>query len=343
VKLHPMAAAAGTALALTSMATLAATPWRILPNPSTRGKADLTGVSCVSTRFCFAVGQSTTGALIETWDGHSWTLIATPKVGGTSFLTDVACVSADSCMAVGGVNGGNLVERWNGQSWRVGAAPPGPFVMRRLTCSPSGLCGAIGNSATSPALSVWSGGAWTEHQLPSKHLAEDVACVSRSLCVVVGATYGKPYAAIWNGASWSKSNPIALHDGRFLAISCWSTSGCFAVGDEPSERGSTAISEEWNGHRWKSESMPSPRHLTVIPSDIACTGPSQCVAVGEGISLSGAARPLAYTRSEGAWHVQGTPHLSSGGAFAGASLVHDYAVAVGERGTSNHAALIEQR
>ena len=201
-----LAQAAVAVVALASVSTFAASPWKLEHSPNAPGQADLTGVSCASPSFCIAVGQSGEGTLAESWDGHLWTLASTPKLGGVNFLTDVDCVSPNSCMAVGDVGTSNLVERWDGTGWQVTSGPPGPFTMRKLACSRSGLCVAIGNTEAGAVLSVWSGGAWTVYRLSREWLVSDVACASRALCVAVGATYKAPYAATWNGVRWSRSN-----------------------------------------------------------------------------------------------------------------------------------------
>jgi hypothetical protein len=340
-----LAQSAVAVIALASVSTLTSSSWKVVQSPNVPGQAELTGVSCASPSFCVAVGQSGMGTLAESWDGHSWSLAPTPRLGGVNFLTDVDCVSPDSCMAVGDVGASNLVERWDGTAWRVTSAPPGQFTMRKLACSTSGLCVAIGNTESGAVLSVWSGGEWTVYGLPKRSLADDVACASPTFCVAVGATYQAPYAATWNGVRWSSSRPVALHDATFLGVSCWSASGCLAVGAAPTTQGDSGVSEEWIGHRWSTVPIPSPNHFTVTVTDVTCAGPRDCVAVGEGVSrsASGAIVPLAYLWNGKSWRVEGTPHLSGGGAFGAATLAGGFAVAVGERGSRNHSALIEQR
>jgi hypothetical protein len=95
------------------------------PNPSgTTGNA-LSGVSCESTSFCNAVGESlpTKGAirsLGEEWGGKSWTIKATPagKQSVGSVLYDVSCVSTSFCLS-----SGTLAARWSGSAWLSEALP----------------------------------------------------------------------------------------------------------------------------------------------------------------------------------------------------------------------------
>jgi hypothetical protein len=89
------------------------------PNPSGVEGSALLGVSCLSTTFCNAVGDSVTpkfafDALGEIWNGTSWKIDPTPSAGKKklSTLFDVSCLSTTFCLTVGG-----LAAEWNGSSW----------------------------------------------------------------------------------------------------------------------------------------------------------------------------------------------------------------------------------
>src|SRR5579862_1295880 len=98
------------------------------PNPAGSAHA-LVGVSCVSTKFCSAVGDSLNLKLAfvslgETWNGTSWKIQPTPegKQKGLSELFDVSCLSAKFCLSTG-----SLAAEWNGKSWSSKAFPvPSP-------------------------------------------------------------------------------------------------------------------------------------------------------------------------------------------------------------------------
>ena len=111
--------------------------WRpsAVPAPGA-GWADLTGVSCVSTKNCLAVGRYNFGvyensgkAYAAGWNGRRWRLIRVPTppggkaTGSGSALYSVKCVSASDCIAVGeaGAEGGpgnGFSAIWNGRRWR---------------------------------------------------------------------------------------------------------------------------------------------------------------------------------------------------------------------------------
>jgi MYXO-CTERM domain-containing protein len=130
------------------------TTWTPVVSPSTgpdRGNI-LSGVSCVSTTYCWAVGSSDDyeQALVERWDGTSWSIVPAPQTG--SILTAVACVSTTECWAVGPYytphpRGVTLLARWDGTSWTTAASPGAGTQSRYLSgiaCASSSECWAVG-------------------------------------------------------------------------------------------------------------------------------------------------------------------------------------------------------
>jgi hypothetical protein len=76
-------------------------------------------VSCPSTSFCMATGESFT---TQRWNGSTWTQGSmTPPNGGEWEISGVSCVSSSSCVAVGFFasigHSRPLSEHWNGTSW----------------------------------------------------------------------------------------------------------------------------------------------------------------------------------------------------------------------------------
>ncbi len=104
----------------------------IVPSPnSANGHGELYGVSCVSSTFCAAVGDSARSnntTLVETWNGASWSVIPSPSPGTIdNFLQAVSCVQATQCTAVGSYAttgpSRTLIEAWNGAAWSVVPSP----------------------------------------------------------------------------------------------------------------------------------------------------------------------------------------------------------------------------
>jgi hypothetical protein len=85
------------------------TTWSIVPSPNTTPTAndELFGVSCVTTSFCIAGGNSNGGGarktLIEQWNGTTWSIASSPNTSPTvsNQLADVSCTSLSFCVAVG--------------------------------------------------------------------------------------------------------------------------------------------------------------------------------------------------------------------------------------------------
>ena len=87
--------------------------WSIVPGPNVSGTADvdLEGMTCVSARDCWAVGNYITSAasasyaqlLIEHYGGTGWTIVSSPNPSGSTgaVLWGVTCVSSDECWAMG--------------------------------------------------------------------------------------------------------------------------------------------------------------------------------------------------------------------------------------------------
>jgi hypothetical protein len=109
--------------------------WTALRTPTMRGSsgASLSGVSCVSSSMCLAVGQRKTEGsrkttmVAERWNGSRWNVTPVPALpvsSGTS-LVSVSCATADACAAVGPniINNQVLIEWWNGTRWAFSPSP----------------------------------------------------------------------------------------------------------------------------------------------------------------------------------------------------------------------------
>jgi len=133
--------------------------WRVQPTPSPAGAldSDLTGVSCVSSTACIAVGlysvvgSPSTTAFAEVWTGARWAIQRVPVPAGTddSVLNGVSCTAVTACTAVGnwyGTSppGGSLVERWNGTTWTI-QSDSFAANLNSVWCATSTVCTAVGS------------------------------------------------------------------------------------------------------------------------------------------------------------------------------------------------------
>src|SRR5690348_5630714 len=56
--------------------------WNIVPSPNVGTTSHLNSVSVISATDVWAVGYSSTGTLIEHWDGTSWSIVSSPNPNG---------------------------------------------------------------------------------------------------------------------------------------------------------------------------------------------------------------------------------------------------------------------
>jgi hypothetical protein len=256
----------------------------ILPTPSLGSEGSLDGASCVSPRFCVAVGHDgVQGAegLIEVWNGQGWAVAAAPPtakstLGGafpvtiTAQYNGVSCSSPTFCAAVGTERAldpfspdssgpGVLLANWNGAMWLF---PPDTGLFPGELSHVNGL---------------------------GRRELNGVSCVSSSFCVAVGAhgfsglanAPSLPLVESWNGETWSpvpSPEPARGVNSPFKlqGVSCTSTDLCVAVG-------TGGLIESWNGTAWSI--VPSPNSGTL--NGVWCASAKRCLAVGanEGAAL----------------------------------------------------------
>jgi hypothetical protein len=99
---------------------------RAAASPSGATDTNLSGVSCVRTTMCTAVGSygetpSKEDPLAEGWDGTAWSVQSTiiPSGAATSYFVGLSCNSAAACIAVGSYADSagksfTLAERYSG-------------------------------------------------------------------------------------------------------------------------------------------------------------------------------------------------------------------------------------
>jgi hypothetical protein len=243
------------------------TAWSFVASPNkTTVDSALTGVSCISSTFCVAVGyysyspSNSALALVEMWNGSAWSVAAAPPRSNTSILDDVSCTSAASCVAVGGYEDYSsyvfktLVERWNGAKWSI-VASPNPVndsQLNGVSCSSSTRCAAVGeieegSSATQTLAETWNGSAWSIVASPSQGTYSglaSVSCVSSTACVAVGWEGASPtptapevtLVETWNGAVWSVTTSPQFQRS-FSGVSWSGLTSCMAVTDGYVETG----------------------------------------------------------------------------------------------------------
>ncbi len=351
--------------------TVNATSWSEVSVPSSAPGTfnALEGVSCTSSTFCMATGQTgaANGSLIEMWNGTSWSVVANPPFIGGLVLRSVSCVATSFCAAVGTLGPGILIEQWNGTAWSVvvpplgGPLPPTPSELQGVSCTTSTDCVAVGSvtsgAGTVPLVEQWNGTSWTMTSVPNpggstNSALRSVSCSGASFCAAVGdSVQGSTTVTLaeqWNGSAWSiasspnGSGASGAHN-TLVGISCAGSSVCQAVGSfgDGVNAGRTLV-ESWDGATWAVVPSPnvSPGEADQL-SGVDCFSATTCSAVGQSVDPSTGFDPLELAWNGSTWSVVPNPSLPSGSVqtSAGAvSCVTDWAcVAVG---ATNNAGII---
>jgi len=201
---------------------------------------EATGMDCVTTTWCVAVGttdagSATTTPFAEQWNGSSWSLVsvAVPAGAGVtgSYLASVSCVGTSFCEAVGqtiGAANQNLIENWNGSQWAIATSPDTSPAqnqgLKAVDCFSQTTCSAVGSAAAtsgpSPASLAleWNGSSWsivsnTPNQGTIQTTLAGESCVTDWACVAVGGSFSAPLTQ----APFIMSAPIARSGYRFVA------------------------------------------------------------------------------------------------------------------------------
>jgi hypothetical protein len=255
--------------------------WSIASSPNPAGVPNnrLFGVSCTSSSFCVAVGESIAPlprTLALQWNGATWSIATTPNTLATepNNLSGVTCKNPSWCIAVGSsVSAGatanlTLIEQWNGATWSIVPSPaPAPNqdeFLSGVTCPSESFCVAVGYLLTNPVgydvslIEQWNGSTWSVVPAPlaAGSLSDQlsgVSCVGPTSCVAVGSSLtsgvSDTYVTLgltWNGAYWAQLPPVnppvtpVGNDFAGLAgVSCVGGQSCIGAGDAYPGNGGT--------------------------------------------------------------------------------------------------------
>ena len=341
--------------ALTAPAQVSASNWTTMPTTATPNATNTdTGVSCVSSVFCMAIGNgyytSEPATEADLWNGSTWSPLAMPTVANSTggvVLVGVSCVTTNFCVAAGYAyySGGStytsLVEQWDGSAWNViqgTVAPASDNYLNDVSCTSTTFCMAAGGTADAPYLEQWNGSTWTATTLSipggfTSGFFNSVSCPILSLCMAVGGGESGgvelPVAQTWNGSSWVTTSVPSIGptaDYAFDGVSCAGLSFCTAVGGSHNVN----VVQMWNGSAWTVGTVPTPTEGANLYG-VSCFSATSCTAVGptEGSSNT----PQALTFDGQTWTEATTPAgppSSTGSYYAAVDCLTDWAcIAVG--------------
>jgi hypothetical protein len=315
------------------------------PAPMNFGKSTytidaLSGVSCVSSTSCLAVGSaysscnydvcgndSASGALALTWNGRRWAVARGPHFVDGASASAISCASPSACLAVSDTGG----SQWNGFAWTrvsgIGTA------LSAVSCPSATACLVVGSTSTSynPDGQGSSSELTVAAHLSGKELVGDststtldrparavltaVSCATTSDCTAVGSYEPPPSATVqaslaehWDGSTWT-FEPAA--GAELTGVSCPSSANCTAVGNSCSEFycSGPPLIELWDGVGWVTASAPMPAGASWIHMNaVSCANPASCTAVGEyGTADSSSFLPLIEHLDGLQWLVEPAP------------------------------------
>jgi hypothetical protein len=255
------------------------TGWSLAAMPAAgSANAGPDGVTCTSTRNCWAVGWaehgSRTKTLAERWDGTAWLAVSAPSVSGSSRLNSVSCAHSTDCWAAGFWESsappgfGTLTLHWDGTAWSKVTTPTSGFSSSQLwgsSCSGPGACLTVGSGTQGGLAQRWDGTAWSVSlrnggSNPGSGLF-GAACASGAVCMAVGSRATTPDRGVtladqWNGTRWSPLvTPSRANwpENTLTGVACPSAANCWAVGGSLNQGApgkQLSIIEHWNGAKW---------------------------------------------------------------------------------------------
>jgi hypothetical protein len=198
-----------------------------MPMPVNSAWTRLSGVVCLSTTDCKAVGSYLDSNEVKRtfavkWNGTAWSIVTTPAPSEAlaSELSAISCPSSSACRAVGGYEDAeetkrNLALSWNGTAWSVVATPDPEGAeasrMSGVSCASATSCRAVGSyeeeegGTVLPTSMTWNGTSWAVQAVPAMQEASQ----SRLKAVHCFSTTARHTAGLrpMSRASWSTGSP----------------------------------------------------------------------------------------------------------------------------------------
>jgi hypothetical protein len=269
-------------------------------NPTTDD--GFTAVSCVSTRFCMAVGNLVEGSgsapFAEMWNGSAWSSLTMPIGGDGTYesMNGVSCTAVDFCMATAVApatydTDAVVTDMWDGTKWSdvAIAGTTSLAFLSQVSCVSSTFCMDVASEDPSATAWQWDGSSWAPASTPALATAtfSGLSCSSIDFCAMVGVGPNGAVEEDWNGSTWaSMPSAPAVPGGSVLSsISCPNDTFCLAVGS--SRAGGPIFAEEWDGAAWSVTPTTGPLLSTAGElTGVSCASRTFCMAVGDGDGLA---------------------------------------------------------
>jgi hypothetical protein len=306
------------------------TPNPVMPGFNVGFQSSFSAVSCTSSTFCVAVGNSSVGELVytlaEVWNGSIWSIQATPDPVDPSELSGVSCTSPTFCMAIGtDARSQPLAEEWDGNTWTQMTVPVPEGTTNtdpiNVDCVTETFCVAVGTSSESGSvksfnlIDEFNGISWSSVDAPEPvHIPQpaltDVSCASVTSCVAIGSGF----ADVLDGTTWSIEpvpSPSGAEQSALGGVSCISATFCTAVGSyEVKARHWVAQATTWDGASWSPQGTATLTDTkTSGLADVACFSSSSCLAVGSHTVKKQTDSALVEQEVGDAWTLQVSPKV----------------------------------
>jgi hypothetical protein len=180
---------------------------------------DTAAVSCVSSSFCMATGETPAGhPQASRFDGVHWSTPSTP-FAAPGYPESVSCTSPTFCA----IAAGDRSINYDGHAWSAHRMPAGLGDYQWLSCVSATFCTAIDYGGRAAR---WDGSVWrlTGDIAPDRGLA-GIGCATTTMCGAVDRT-DRYYR--WTGATWVPSIFDATRGGPSMTVSCPSVLFCMA-------------------------------------------------------------------------------------------------------------------
>jgi hypothetical protein len=264
--------------------------------PSTGGR--FYSVAATSADDVWAVGLTSSVALVWHWNGSSWQAYPFSQ---DDYLLGVSAQSPADVWAVGGTYWffptQTVAYHWNGRTLsRVRTPTPGgtAYLTGVAATSPTNAW-AVGvegggpgvSGFTIPLIEHWNGKSWSQQSFPLPYYSggfNGVSATGPDDAWAVGTTgvQAPNYTLIehWNGKQWLRVRASTPHGyGNLQGVDAVSADDVWAVGFSNTGPTPQSLILHWNGKRWSTVPSPNPTGSTDLWR-VSATSASNAWAVG---------------------------------------------------------------